>query len=95
MQLLPDRRLASFGRTIIARTLGIQLVEEVDVVVGRHRLQHFLGRKGALRAHVAPPIDGLHASQRAHAPVVPQHVPQLRVDASPDAVVRPGKGAGG
>lgn len=89
VELLPDRRLSP-RRAVVAPGAGrVELVQQVDVLVGGHRPQHLRRRQRALRVHAAPPEDGLDPPDQAHAPVVPQHGPQLRVDAALDPVVGP------
>lgn len=91
MELLPHRPVAPRGPVATLRVPRVQLVQQVDVLVGGHRPQHLRRPFGALRVHVAPPEDGLHAPELAEAPVVAQHRPQLRVDPSLDHVVRAGQ----
>lgn len=85
MELRPRQPVAPFHR---ARARGgvaaVDLAEQVDVVVRRHRPDRLRGALGRFRAHAAPPADGLDAPHRAHAAAVPRHVPELRVDAALD-----------
>lgn len=85
MELRPRQPVAPFHR---ARARGgaaaVDLAEQVDAVVRRHRPDRLRGALGRFRAHAAPPADGLDAPHRAHAAAVPRHVPELRVDAALD-----------
>lgn len=85
MELRPRQPVAPFHR---ARARGgvaaVDLAEQVDVVVRRHRPDRLRGALGRFRVHAAPPADGLDAPHRAHAAAVPRHVPELRVDAALD-----------
>lgn len=93
VELLPHRPVAPSGLIMLPRLLGIELVQQVDVLVGGHGPEYLRRGQRALRVHVAPPADRLHPAHLAHAPVVAEHGPQLGVDASLDAVVGPGHGA--
>ena len=100
MELLPDHPAAPFAW--LQRVFGdrsVQVAQEADVVVRRHRPQHLGRRLRALRVHVAEPERGLYPPRQAHAPVVPEHLPYPGVRAPLYAVVgaghRPFRGEAG
>lgn len=91
VELLPDGPISPLRSPVVAlgaRRVG--LVEEADVLVGRHRREDAPGALRRLCVQVAPPEDGLGPARVRHAAMVPEHVAQLRVDPSLDRVVRAG-----
>lgn len=92
VELLPDDPVSPLGRLLAFGDADpVDVSQHVDVVVGRHPLENPRRGQRAFGVHVAPPEDGLGPPGVRRPAMLPDHRPQLRVDAALDAIGRRGK----
>lgn len=92
VELLPDDPVPPLDRLLAFGDADpVDVSQHVDVVVGRHLLEDPRRGQRAFGVHVAPPEDGLGPPGVRQPAMLPDHRPQLRVDAALDAIGRRGK----